>query len=61
MRKKDTDRCWLRGIPCWELSADAGRREEALENLKKAEAMGLEMGMGYWLARTQEALARLES
>jgi len=43
-----------------ELSADAGRREEALENLKKAEEVGLEMGMGYWLTRTQEALARLE-
>jgi hypothetical protein len=44
-----------------ELSADAGRREEAPENLKKAEAMGQEMGMGNWLTRTQEALARLGS
>jgi len=41
-----------------------GRREEALENLRKAEEMYLEMGVApdsYWLARTREALARLES
>ncbi len=39
----------------------AGRREAAVDNLKKAEAMGEKMGMGYWLDRTSEALARLES
>jgi class 3 adenylate cyclase/tetratricopeptide (TPR) repeat protein len=38
----------------------AGRREEAVENLRIAEQMGKEMGMGYWLTRTQEALARLD-
>jgi class 3 adenylate cyclase/tetratricopeptide (TPR) repeat protein len=44
-----------------ELLAETDRKEEALVNLKKAEEMGLEMGMKYWLTRTQEALARLES
>jgi len=29
------------------------------ENLKKAEAMFQHMGMDYWLAKAQEALARL--
>ena len=46
-----------------ELFADAGRNEEAQENLKKAEAMYLEMKVtpkSYWLRRTQEALAKLE-
>ena len=46
-----------------ELFAYAGRRDEALENLKKAEAMYLEMKVtpkSYWLKRTQEALAKLE-
>jgi len=41
----------------------AGRWEEALENLRKAEQMYQELGVGphsYWLTRTQEALARLE-
>ncbi len=38
----------------------AGRKEEAIENLKIAEKMGQDMGMGYWLTRTREALARLE-
>jgi class 3 adenylate cyclase/tetratricopeptide (TPR) repeat protein len=38
----------------------AGRSEEAVENLRIAEQMGKEMGMGYWLTRTQEALVRLE-
>jgi tetratricopeptide (TPR) repeat protein len=42
-----------------EVYADAGRREEALANLKKAEGMFQEMGMDYWLAKAQEALARL--
>jgi tetratricopeptide (TPR) repeat protein len=46
-----------------ELFTDTGRREEALESLKKAETMYQEMGVtpqSYWLKRTQEALARLE-
>jgi tetratricopeptide (TPR) repeat protein len=45
-----------------ELFADAGQREQALENLKNAEKMYLDMGLdsrSYWLARTQEAKARL--
>jgi class 3 adenylate cyclase/tetratricopeptide (TPR) repeat protein len=42
-----------------ELYADAGKREKALENLKKAEEMFQEMGMDYWLARTQEVMKRL--
>jgi len=39
-----------------ELYADIGKREKALENLKKAEGMFQEMGMDYWLARTQEII-----
>ena len=42
-----------------ELHADSGREEKALENLKKAEGMFQEMGMDYWLTKTQEVLARL--
>ena len=42
-----------------ELYADAGQREDALENLKKAEGMYQEMGMDYWLGKTQEVLGRL--
>jgi class 3 adenylate cyclase/tetratricopeptide (TPR) repeat protein len=45
-----------------ELFANAGRKEEALEHLKKAETMYLEMKItpkSYWLKRTQEALAKL--
>jgi class 3 adenylate cyclase/tetratricopeptide (TPR) repeat protein len=40
-----------------------GRREEALENLKRAEGMYQEMGVdpnSYWLTRTREARARLD-
>jgi tetratricopeptide (TPR) repeat protein len=46
-----------------EFFADAGRREEALKSLKKAETLYQEMEItpeSYWLKRTQEALARLE-
>jgi len=46
-----------------ELFADAGKKDKAIENLKKAEAMYLEMKLtprSYWLARTREALDRLE-
>ncbi len=42
-----------------ELYANAGRKEEALENLKKAEGMFREMGMDYWVTQTQEVLAGL--
>ena len=42
-----------------EVYAESGRKEEALTNLKKAETMFREMGMDYWLAKAQEALARL--
>lgn len=42
-----------------ELYADRGQREKTLANLKKAEGMFQEMGMDYWLARTQEVLGRL--
>ncbi len=47
-----------------ELFAYAGRKDEALENLKKAESMYPEMKVtpkSYWLKRTQEALEKLES
>jgi len=43
-----------------ELYADTGQKEKAFETLKKAEGMMQEMGMGYWLRRTQEALEGLE-
>jgi class 3 adenylate cyclase/tetratricopeptide (TPR) repeat protein len=43
-----------------ELYADTGQREKALETLKKAEGMFTEMGMDYWLRRTQEVLERVE-
>ena len=45
-----------------EFFADAGRKEEARESLKKAEALYREMEVtpqSYWLKRTQEALAKL--
>jgi tetratricopeptide (TPR) repeat protein len=42
-----------------EFYADIGQKEKALENLKKAERMFKEMGMDYWLAKTQEVLKRL--
>ena len=41
-----------------ELYADSGNKEKALENLKKAEAMYQEMGMGLWLGKTLEVLER---
>ena len=43
-----------------ELYADTGQKDLALENLKKAEAMLQEMGMDYWLGKTQEVLRRLQ-
>jgi tetratricopeptide (TPR) repeat protein len=42
-----------------ELYADIGQKEKALETLKEAEAAFQEMGMDYWLRRTQEVLDRL--
>jgi tetratricopeptide (TPR) repeat protein len=38
------------------LYADTGRQDVALENLQKAEGMFREMGMDYWLAKTQKVL-----
>jgi tetratricopeptide (TPR) repeat protein len=42
-----------------ELYADTGQTGRALETLKKAETEFRRMGMDYWLARTQEMLARI--
>ena len=42
-----------------ELYLNAGEKEKAIDNLKKAEGMFREMGMDYWLTRMQEALGRL--
>ncbi len=42
-----------------ELYLDTGQKEKALENLKKAGGMFKEMGMDYWLAKTDEVLKRL--
>jgi class 3 adenylate cyclase/tetratricopeptide (TPR) repeat protein len=43
-----------------ELYADAGKKEKALENLKKAEGLFQEMGMNYWLDRTKKILETLK-
>ncbi len=42
-----------------ELYQNAGEKEKAIDNLKKAEGMFQEMGMDYWLGKTQEVLGRL--
>ncbi len=42
-----------------ELYNDNGQKDKAFENLKKAEGMMQEMGMDYWLRRTQEVLERV--
>ncbi|MBL7174383.1 MAG: AAA family ATPase [Desulfobacteraceae bacterium] len=42
-----------------ELYADTGQKEKALENLKKAEDNFREMGMDYWLNKTQKVLDSL--
>jgi len=42
------------------LYAEAGQKEKALENLKKAEAMFQEMKMEFWLARTKKLLEMLQ-
>ena len=42
-----------------ELYIDQGKRGNGLEKLKKASKMFREMGMDYWLTKTQEILGRL--
>jgi tetratricopeptide (TPR) repeat protein len=42
-----------------ELYLNAGEKEKAIDNLKKAEGMFREMGMDYWLGKTMEVLGRL--
>jgi len=42
-----------------ELFTDAREYEKALKNLKRAGKAFQEMGMDYWLARTQKVLARI--
>ncbi|NIT03899.1 hypothetical protein GTO10_03120 [Candidatus Saccharibacteria bacterium] len=42
-----------------ELYADIGQKDKALETLRTAEKLFQEMGMDYWLAKTQEILERL--
>ena len=42
-----------------ELYGNAGQKEKALENLKKAESMFQEMGMDYWLGRTRKVLVSI--
>jgi len=42
-----------------ELYADAGQKKKSLEQLRKAETMFREMGMNYWLRKTQPLLEKL--
>jgi len=42
-----------------QLYLDAGEKDKAVDNLKKAEGMFREMGMDYWLTKTREVLGRL--
>ena len=42
-----------------ELYLNAGDKEKALENLKKAEGVFQEMGMDYWLGKALELLSAL--
>ena len=42
------------------LCAVTGRIEEAVTHMHKARDMYHEMGMGYWLLRTQQVLERVE-
>jgi DNA-binding NarL/FixJ family response regulator/class 3 adenylate cyclase/tetratricopeptide (TPR) repeat protein len=42
-----------------ELYADAGQKKKSLEQLRKAEGMFREMGMYYWLRKTQPLLKKL--
>jgi tetratricopeptide (TPR) repeat protein len=43
-----------------EFYVDTGQRQKALETLEKAREMCQEMGMDYWLAKTEKALERLQ-
>jgi tetratricopeptide (TPR) repeat protein len=43
-----------------EFYADTGQKEKAERALRKAEQMGGEMGMKYWLDKTREVLAKLQ-
>ena len=51
--------CALGYFSLGELYVNAGQKEKALENLKKAETMFQEMGMDYWVAMTKELLEKL--
>ena len=42
-----------------ELYADRGQKEQTLQHLKSAEVMFQEMGMEYWLAKTQEVIGKV--
>jgi tetratricopeptide (TPR) repeat protein len=42
-----------------QLYLSAGEKEKAMDNLKQSEAMFSEMGMDYWLGKSQEALETL--
>jgi len=42
-----------------ELYLNAGKKEKAIDNLKKAEEMFREMGMDYWLGKAQEVLGEV--
>ena len=42
-----------------ELYLDAGKEDQALENLRRSEEMFSRMGMDYWLGKAQEVLATL--
>jgi tetratricopeptide (TPR) repeat protein len=42
-----------------EMYANTGQKDKAMETLKTAEEMFQEMGMDYWLARTQKVMGRL--
>jgi tetratricopeptide (TPR) repeat protein len=42
-----------------QLYLDAGEKEKAMENLRRAEGLFREMGMDYWLGKTREVLATL--
>jgi hypothetical protein len=43
-----------------EFYADTGQTGKALQALRKAEEVGAEMGMMYWLDKTREALGKLQ-
>jgi len=42
-----------------QLYLNAGEKDKAIDNLKKAEGMFQEMGMDYWLGKAREGLAGL--